>query len=68
MFYLQVVFHSAIGKEDGYFDLMDIIEWNINKMVYRHPHVFGDDEANTSERSFSRIGMKLRKKKKALKL
>lgn len=46
---LQVVFHSSIGKEDGYFDIMDVIGGISNKMINRHPHVFGNEEANTSE-------------------
>ncbi|MGV1066809.1 bifunctional methyltransferase/pyrophosphohydrolase YabN [Clostridium perfringens] len=46
---LQVVFHASIGKEDGYFDIMDVIGGISNKMINRHPHVFGNEEANTSE-------------------
>lgn len=46
---LQVVFHASIGKEDGYFDIMDVIGRISNKMINRHPHVFGNEEANTSE-------------------
>ena len=46
---LQVVFHASIGKEDGYFYIMDVIGGISNKMVNRHPHVFGNEEANTSE-------------------
>lgn len=46
---LQVVFHGSIGKEDGYFDIMDVIGAISNKMINRHPHVFGNEEANTSE-------------------
>lgn len=46
---LQVVFHSIIGKEDGYFNISDVIEAITSKMIYRHPHVFGDATANNSE-------------------
>lgn len=46
---LQVVFHASIGKEDGYFDIMYVIGGISNKMINRHPHVFGNEEANTSE-------------------
>ena len=46
---LQVVFHASIGKEDGYFDIMGVIGGISNKMINRHPHVFGNEEANTSE-------------------
>lgn len=37
---LQVVFHSQIGKEDGFFDMRDVIRSICDKLVYRHPHVF----------------------------
>lgn len=47
---LQVVFHASIGKEDGYFDIGDIIEGICNKMISRHPHVFGaSDKLDLSE-------------------
>ena len=47
---LQVVFHASIGKEDGYFDISDIIEGICNKMISRHPHVFkGCNELNSSD-------------------
>ncbi len=37
---LQVVFHASIGKEDGYFNITDVIQGICNKMISRHPHVF----------------------------
>lgn len=46
---LQVVFHASIGKEDGYFDIMDVIGAISDKMINRHPHVFGNGEADNSE-------------------
>ncbi|MGI6585541.1 MAG: nucleoside triphosphate pyrophosphohydrolase [Gracilibacteraceae bacterium] len=45
---LQVVFHSQIAKEDGEFDINEVITGIVNKLVIRHPHVFGDIKA-TSE-------------------
>lgn len=39
---LQVVLHAQIGEDDGYFSIDDIIEGLTEKMVRRHPHVFGD--------------------------
>lgn len=45
---LQVIFHSVIGKEDGYFDISDVISSITTKMIYRHPHVFGNEVCNTS--------------------
>lgn len=47
---LQVVFHCALGKEEGRYDLGDVIEGICNKMIYRHPHVFGEYKVeNTDE-------------------
>ena len=46
---LQVVFHASIGKEDGYFDIMDVIGAISDKMINRHPHVFGNGEVDNSE-------------------
>jgi len=46
---LQVVFHASIEKEDGYFNLTDIIEGICNKLVFRHPHVFGDLKVEGTE-------------------
>jgi tetrapyrrole methylase family protein/MazG family protein len=47
---LQIVFHASIGKEEGYFDISDIVEGICNKMISRHPHVFkNSNELNSSE-------------------
>src|SRR5512139_1898718 len=45
---LQVVFHANIAEERGAFRLAQIVERVSDKMVRRHPHVFGDDDASTS--------------------
>lgn len=45
---LQVVFHSQIGAEENRFTVADVIERVSSKMIRRHPHVFGDDRADTS--------------------
>ncbi|MFP3998580.1 MAG: nucleoside triphosphate pyrophosphohydrolase [Desulfobacterales bacterium] len=45
---LQVVFHSVIAKEDGDFTIADVIGGLADKLVYRHPHVFGDTKAKDS--------------------
>jgi MazG family protein len=45
---LQVVFHASIAEERGAFRLRQVIEQVSQKMVRRHPHVFGDDGASTS--------------------
>lgn len=42
---LQVFLHAQIGEEDGYFTLEDVLEAISDKMIRRHPHVFGEGEA-----------------------
>jgi len=39
---LQVVFHSRIEEEEGRFTLDDVADGICKKLIYRHPHVFGD--------------------------
>lgn len=39
---LHVTFYAKIGSEKGLFDMGDVLESICNKLVYRHPHVFGD--------------------------
>jgi tetrapyrrole methylase family protein/MazG family protein len=46
---LQVVFHAALADQVGHFDLDDVADSVNNKMINRHPHVFGKMEINTSE-------------------
>lgn len=46
---LQVVFHAQIGKEEGTFDISDVINIVCKKMISRHTHVFGDDKVQTSD-------------------
>ncbi|MBO5505760.1 MAG: nucleotide pyrophosphohydrolase, partial [Clostridia bacterium] len=38
---LQVVFHAQIGKEKGEYTIDDVINAVCEKMIHRHPHVFG---------------------------
>ncbi len=45
---LQVVFHAQMAAEAGYFTIDDVIEKINEKLVRRHPHVFGDEVINTS--------------------
>lgn len=46
----QIVFHAQIGREAGLFDLDQIANHVADKMVERHPHVFGDRDANSAEK------------------
>jgi ATP diphosphatase len=43
---LQVVFHARMAEEAGHFTLADVIAGIADKMVRRHPHVFGDVECS----------------------
>ncbi len=40
---LQVVMHAQIAKEEGLFDLEDVAKTISDKMIRRHPHVFGEE-------------------------
>ena len=46
---LQVVFHSQMATEDGHFTFEDVANSIVSKMIERHPHVFGDGEAKTTD-------------------
>lgn len=46
---LQVVFHAQIAKENGEFDIDDVTNAICEKMIRRHPHVFGDVKVNNSD-------------------
>src|SRR5207253_4458292 len=46
---LHVVFHARLGKEAGQFDIDTVIQKISDKLVRRHPHVFGDESASTAE-------------------
>ena len=43
--FLHVLFHSIIGEEERHFTLADVLAAETDKLVRRHPHVFGDDSA-----------------------
>ncbi len=45
---LHIVFYSKIGSEKGVFDMADVLESINRKLVYRHPHVFGDVQVEGS--------------------
>lgn len=46
---LQVVFHAQIAKENGWFDINDVIKYLNAKLIRRHPHVFGKSNAKTEK-------------------
>lgn len=46
---LHVVFYSKLGEEQGVFDFGDVANALCDKLIYRHPHVYGDIHADTPE-------------------
>jgi tetrapyrrole methylase family protein/MazG family protein len=43
------MFHAQIAKEEGYFNINDVIKGITNKMINRHPHIFKDKESKSCE-------------------
>ena len=46
---LQVVFHAALAERAGHFTLDDVVDTISQKMINRHPHVFGEMDLQTSD-------------------
>ena len=46
---LHVVFYSKLGEEEGAFNFGDVADALCDKLIYRHPHVYGDIHANTPD-------------------
>lgn len=63
---LQVIFHSQIAKERGAFRIEDVIRGICEKLIFRHPHVFGNQNANTEE-DVAKIWAEQKKKEKQFK-
>ncbi len=58
---LHVVFYAKIGEEKAAFDIADVCNALCDKLIFRHPHVFGDDAAKTAgevEKSWEQIKLK----------
>ncbi len=43
---LHVLFYAKIGSETGDFDIKDVCDKECDKLIFRHPHVFGEQKAN----------------------
>lgn len=63
---LQVIMHSQIAAEGGRFTIDDVIDGICQKMVRRHPHVFGDVKVNSTEESLA-LWNEIKKQEKAKK-
>ncbi|MEL7568109.1 MAG: nucleoside triphosphate pyrophosphohydrolase [Dehalobacterium sp.] len=47
---LQITFHARIAEEKGYFNINDVIKGILEKMIRRHPHVFGSKSLDTADK------------------
>lgn len=62
---LHVVFYSKLGEEAGAFDYTEVVNALCDKLIYRHPHVYGDIHAATPDAVKENWeALKLRKKKR----
>ena len=46
---LHVIFYAKIGDENGAFDIADVCQSLFENLIFRHPHIFGNDKADTKE-------------------
>jgi nucleoside triphosphate diphosphatase len=63
---LQVVFHARMAEEQGAFDFGDVVAGITEKLVRRHPHVFGDARGLTTE-AVNRLWERIKAEEKAAK-
>ena len=62
---LHVVFYSKLAQEEGAFNYTDVANGVCDKLIYRHPHVYGDIHADTPEQVKQNWeALKLRKKRR----
>ena len=52
---LQVLLHSQIASEEGSFDIEDVAKELKDKLIHRHPHVFGDAKIDNAEVAVQKI-------------
>ena len=64
---LQVLLHARIAEEEGSFSMKDVVNGLAEKMVRRHPHVFGDEEYGSPEQNQARWEEIKRQEKEAKK-
>lgn len=63
---LHIVFHSELGRQSGYFNLLDVTDGICKKLVFRHPHVFSDLEID--EKDIPEMWERLKKIEKSTKI
>jgi len=52
---IQVLFYSCIAEESGHFNLADVIDALIEKMIYRHPHVFEQHQTDNLDQQWNQL-------------
>lgn len=60
---LQVVMHAQIANDEEKFNINDVIDGITKKMIFRHPHVFGEDTAVDSENALDLFNQQKDKEK-----
>lgn len=66
---LHVVFYAKIADEESKFNITDVINFLCDKLIFRHPHVFGEVEADTPEKvklNWEQLKLKEKKKKRGV--
>ncbi|WP_294081326.1 nucleoside triphosphate pyrophosphohydrolase [Proteiniphilum sp. UBA5384] len=66
---LHVVFYAKIGEEKDVFDIADVCNALCDKLIFRHPHVFGDQKADSAgmvEQSWEQIKLKEKGRKQSV--
>ena len=62
---LQVIMHAQIASEGGRFTISDVIQGVSEKMIRRHPHVFGDEKVSNADVSLN-LWNEIKKREKGL--
>src|ERR1035437_7825272 len=64
---LHIVFYAKLGSEAGAFDMKSVIDGLCEKLIYRHPHVFGEETAENQEQVLGRWEqLKMKEHKKSV--
>ena len=53
---LHLVFYAKIASEQHAFDIADVLDSICDKLVHRHPHIYGDVEANDEGNREAKLG------------